>query len=92
MNNKCNERPVERILLTAREVANLTGFSEGTIRHFCNQRRIPLIRISSRCVRFDRNAIENWIASLSVPTESIDPNRVCKQKSRGKKKENTHES
>lgn len=33
------------ILLTAGEVAKLTGFAEGTIRHFVSQRRIPFIRI-----------------------------------------------
>jgi len=58
----------EKILLTAAEVANLTGFAEGTIRHFVSQRRIPFIRISPRCVRFRRSDIEAWLEKLMVPT------------------------
>ena len=60
----------ERILLTAREVAELTGFSEGTIRHFTSQRRIPFVKISARCVRYRRADIEAWIASLAEPIRS----------------------
>jgi excisionase family DNA binding protein len=54
------------ILLTAAEVAKLTGFAEGTIRHFVSQRRIPFIRISPRCVRFRRSDIEAWLEGLLV--------------------------
>ena len=62
----------ERILLTAAEVAELTGFSEGTIRHFCSQHRIPVVRSSSRCVRFRRSDIDSWVASLLQPADSRD--------------------
>lgn len=58
----------ERILLTAREVAELTGFNEGTIRHWVSQSRIPVVRISNRCVRFRRDAIERWLEEMSVNT------------------------
>ena len=57
----------EKILLTAAEVATLTGFAEGTIRHFVSQRRIPVVRISARCVRFRRSDIEEWIKGLMIP-------------------------
>ena len=57
----------EKILLTAAEVARLTGFAEGTIRHFVSERRIPVVRISARCVRFRRSDIESWIAERLIP-------------------------
>ena len=62
------------ILLTAGEVAKLTGFAEGTIRHFVSQRRIPFIRISSRCVRFRRSDIETWLEKLLVRSADVECN------------------
>jgi excisionase family DNA binding protein len=53
-------------LMTAREVAEFTGFSEGTIRHWVSQGRIPYVRFSARCVRFLRSDIENWILQKAV--------------------------
>jgi excisionase family DNA binding protein len=55
----------DRLLLTIQEVAKLTGFSVGTLYHFVSQRRIPVIRISSRCIRFRRCDLETWISTLS---------------------------
>jgi excisionase family DNA binding protein len=60
------------ILLTAAEVANLTGFAEGTIRHYVSQRRIPFIRISARCVRFRRSDIESWLEKLLVLSVDVE--------------------
>jgi excisionase family DNA binding protein len=57
----------EKILLTVREVAALTGFSEGTLRHWISQRRgITYVRISPRCIRFRRSDIDAWIAERVV--------------------------
>jgi excisionase family DNA binding protein len=61
----------EKILLTAGEVAKLTGFAEGTIRHFVSERRIPFIRISPRCVRFRRSDIESWLEGLLVASADV---------------------
>jgi excisionase family DNA binding protein len=55
-----------KILLTAREVAALTGFNEGTLRHWVSQKRIPFVRISNRCVRFRREDIARWVTERSV--------------------------
>jgi len=57
---------VKKILLTILEVAVLTGFSTGTLRHWVSQGRIPYVRISARCVRFRRTDIEAWIAARVV--------------------------
>jgi excisionase family DNA binding protein len=54
----------DRLLLKIGEVAQLTGFSVGTLYHFVSQRRIPVVRISSRCIRFRRSDVDAWIASL----------------------------
>jgi len=71
----------DKILLTAAEVAELTGFAEGTIRHFVSQRRIPYVRISRRCVRFLRSDIEAWVQQLTVPSRNDDEQKgalACK--------------
>ena len=58
-----------KLLYTAKEVAQLTGLAEGTIYHFVSQKRIPVVRISARCIRFERRALEEWISSLAEPVD-----------------------
>jgi excisionase family DNA binding protein len=75
------------MLLTAAEVAALTGFAEGTIRHFVSQRRIPFVRISARCVRFRRSDIESWLERLLVPSRNNDSEgatATCKVREKSK--------
>ncbi len=55
-----------KILLTVVEVAELTGFAEGTLRHWTSAKKIPFVRISNRCVRFRREDIERWLAEKTV--------------------------
>ena len=55
-----------KILMTVVEVAELTGFAEGTLRHWVSQKRIPFVRISNRCVRFRKEDIQRWIAKKIV--------------------------
>jgi excisionase family DNA binding protein len=62
----------DKILLTAAEVAKLTGFAEGTIRHFVSQRRIPFIRMSARCIRFRRSDIDAWLGRQLVPSDDAE--------------------
>jgi len=62
----------DKILLTAAEVAELTGFAEGTIRHFVSARRIPVVRISARCVRFRRSDVDSWLEQHHVPATDAD--------------------
>jgi excisionase family DNA binding protein len=54
-------------LLNIQEVAELTGLSVGTLYHWISQRRIPVVRISSRCVRFRRSDIDSWLQEKLVP-------------------------
>lgn len=54
-------------LLTITEVAELTRLSVGTLYHFVSQHRIPVVRLSRRCVRFRRSQIFHWWEDLSQP-------------------------
>jgi excisionase family DNA binding protein len=55
-------------LLTIEEVAELTGFSVGSLYHWVSQGRIPVIRFSARCIRFRRSDIDAWLERLLVPS------------------------
>jgi excisionase family DNA binding protein len=72
--------PQNKLLLDIQTIADLTGFSVGTLYHFVSQRRIPFVRISSRCIRFERSALESWIAGMAVPTASVDSTRIPRNK------------
>jgi excisionase family DNA binding protein len=83
-------------LLTINEVSELTQLSVGTLYHWISQQRIPVVHISSRCVRFRQADIEQWLAEKVVPSQ--DP--LCSPTGkRGRKKagnntaeeENAHE-
>lgn len=64
MSNAENNR-----LMDIKAVASWTGLSVGTIYHWVSQRRIPVVRISSRCVRFRQSDIEQWLAEKVVPSQ-----------------------
>jgi excisionase family DNA binding protein len=52
-------------LLTVREAAAYLRLSPLSLYHFISQRRIPVVRLSSRCVRFSRHALSEWVESLT---------------------------
>jgi excisionase family DNA binding protein len=56
------------VLLTVVEAAGFLHISVGTLCHFVSQRRVPVVRISSRCIRFSRLDLEEWVASHSQPS------------------------
>jgi len=57
-------------LLTVHDVADLLGLSVGSVYHLISQKRIPVIRLSARCVRFEKKALEDWIAGMAIPPDS----------------------
>ena len=69
----CSDRRVvgktEKILIDIRELSAMTGLQRGSLYHLVSQHRIPFVRISSRCIRFELNAIREWIATLSMPAD-----------------------
>jgi excisionase family DNA binding protein len=54
-------------LLTIQELSTLTGLTVGTLYHFVSQGRVPVVRISSRCIRFRKSDLNNWIAEKVCP-------------------------
>jgi excisionase family DNA binding protein len=59
-------------LLTVEEVAEMLGLAPGSVYHMISERRIPVVRLSARCVRFRRSDIATWIAEKvagAVPTK-----------------------
>jgi excisionase family DNA binding protein len=52
-------------LLTIKETALLTGLSVGTLYHFVSKAKIPVVRISRRCVRFRQSDLCDWIDGLT---------------------------
>jgi excisionase family DNA binding protein len=57
-------------LLTIQQLSELTGFSKGTLYHWVSQHRIPVVRLSSRCIRFRRSDIDAWLQEQFVPAMS----------------------
>lgn len=55
-------------LLTIEEVAELTGFSVGTLYDWVSEARIPVLRFSARCIRFRRSDLDAWLEQLLVPS------------------------
>jgi excisionase family DNA binding protein len=52
-------------LLDVKDVAEFLGLAVGTVYHLVSQRRIPVVRLSPRCLKFRRSEIEAWIESKS---------------------------
>jgi excisionase family DNA binding protein len=52
-------------LLTIQEVSKWTGLAVGTLYHFVSQQRIPVVRLSKRCIRFRYSDLDLWISSLT---------------------------
>jgi len=48
-------------LMNVREVAEFLGLAPGTIYHLASQRRIPVVRLSARCLKFRQS--RSWRGS-----------------------------
>jgi excisionase family DNA binding protein len=51
----------ENRLLTIGEVAALTGLQVSSLYHVVSQGRIPVVRLSKRCIRFRYSDLLEWI-------------------------------
>ncbi len=76
-NNEGAEVIVETIsgddcLWTVKEAAHFLKLSPLSLYHLVSAQRVPVIRLSSRCIRFSRRALAAWIAELAVPAKSSD--------------------
>lgn len=52
-------------LLSIKDVAHLTGLAVGTVYHLVSQGRIPVVRISRRCLRFRQSDLLLWFDGLT---------------------------
>jgi excisionase family DNA binding protein len=60
-------------LLDVRAAAALLRISPFSLYHWISEKRgIPVIRLSSRCVRFRRSDLQAWIAGKCVPPVASD--------------------
>jgi excisionase family DNA binding protein len=50
-------------LLKAREVAELFGTTEKFVYALARRGELPSVRLSYKCVRFDRSAVDTWLAA-----------------------------
>jgi excisionase family DNA binding protein len=46
------------------ETAEFLNISPGTLYHWLSQNRIPCIRFSARCLRFDPEKTKKWAAEF----------------------------
>ena len=53
-------------LLDYAAVSKMINVSVGTLRWLVHDRRIPHLRLGPRTIRFERRAIERWIAERRV--------------------------
>lgn len=56
--------------LTAAQVAVYIGSTEGTVRVWTSQRKIPFIK-KGRLVRYDRLAVDAWMQRDAVKVASV---------------------
>ena len=53
-------------LLDYEEAASLLGVRRGTLYAWVSLRRVPHVRFSARCVRFDEAELRSWIEAQRV--------------------------
>lgn len=54
-------------LLDVGEAAIYLGVAPGSLYHMVSERRVPCIRLSTRCLRFRKAALDRFIEEKSVP-------------------------
>jgi excisionase family DNA binding protein len=50
-------------LLTIQQTAEKLGLAVGTVYHYVSERRIPVVHLSRRSIRFDEAELDRWISS-----------------------------
>lgn len=65
------EGQMTKKLWKVEDVADFLGLAVGSVYHLLSQRRIPVVRISARCVRFDPQVIEAWVVDRTESGATI---------------------
>ena len=67
---RAQDPPLSARLLTAEDVAAITGLSIETLAQWRSQRRgIPFLKISRNCVRYRQGDLDAWLAERIVRVE-----------------------
>ncbi len=56
-------------LLDYEQAAEFLGVRRGTLYAWVSLKRVPHIRFSARCVRFDRGELEAWVERQRVAAQ-----------------------
>lgn len=62
-----NDKPKVEALLTVAETAEYLGLADGTVYHMISEGRLPVIRLSKRCVRFRLDDLDKWLEERTAP-------------------------
>ncbi|MDP3012727.1 MAG: helix-turn-helix domain-containing protein [Candidatus Subteraquimicrobiales bacterium] len=60
-------------LLGIEDIANIVGVKKSTVYQWTHRGLIPVVRLSSRCVKFSEAAIEKWLQGKSSPAAPQTP-------------------
>ena len=60
-------------LPTVPEAARLVHLATGSLYHLVSEKRVPVIRISARCIRFSRTSLLLWLDGLTQA--AVQPER-----------------
>jgi excisionase family DNA binding protein len=58
-------------LLTVIEAAQFLNIAPGSLYHMISQKRVPVIKLSARCVRFSRIALLSWLDGLTERVQAV---------------------
>ncbi len=58
-------------LIDYEAAAKMLGIPVGTLYNWVAEQRIPHIRFGARTVRFDREALEAWVAERAKPAVEV---------------------
>jgi excisionase family DNA binding protein len=64
---------MDKVYLTIKQVAEITGYSKGTLYNFVNRKEIPYHKNpTSRSIRFMKGEILDWMNKKFTKVETID--------------------
>jgi predicted DNA-binding transcriptional regulator AlpA len=67
---KVQQLAAESRLLTAEDVADLTGLSVETLAQWRSQKKgVPYVKISRNCVRYRQSDLDGWVLERIVRTD-----------------------
>jgi len=66
----------DKLLINVHELSKWTGIPTGTLYHWVAEGRLPCVRLSARCLRFQPEAIAAWVAEFIQSAEKPVPRNL----------------